>query len=160
MDKTIQYCTSSNDFYFDDSPLFVFRYNLGNPNLLIQFERNQVKIYINEQIHLLPGQIKEIPIGFVSDIQALPDITSELPDDIALAPCVQFIPHLNVPTLHLANCTDSYQCYVKKDTVLLALQFNSEQTLGMHRNLEDIFKLRLGASIPWSVGRSSTQDWQ
>ena len=72
-------------------------------------------------------------------LQALPDLNSELPDDIALAPCVQFIPHLNIPTLHLANRTNSYQCYVRKDTVLLALQFNSEQTLGIHRRLEDIF---------------------
>ena len=113
--------------------MFVFRYNLGNQSLSIQFDKNQVKIFINEQIHLLPGQILEIPIGFVSDIQALPDISLELPDDIALAPCVQFIPHLNIPTLHLANCTDSYQFYVRKNTVLLALQFKSEQTLEIHR---------------------------
>ena len=105
LDKAIKYCTSSHDFWLDDSPLFVFKYNLGNPNLSIQFEKNQVKIYMNEQIHLLPGQIIEIQIGFVSDIQALPDMSSELPDDIALAPCVQFIPHLNIPMLHLANCT-------------------------------------------------------
>jgi hypothetical protein len=88
---------------------------------------------------LVPGQILEIPIGFVSNIKALPDISSELCDNIALAPCVQFIPHLNIPTLHLANCTDSEQCYVNKDTVLLALQFKAEQTLGIHRKLEDIF---------------------
>ena len=114
LDKAITYCTNSSDFNLDDSPLFVFQYNLGNKNLSIQFDKNQVKIFTNEQLHLLPGQILEIPIGFVSNIKAFPDISSELPDDIALAPCVQFIPNLNIPTLHLANCIDSKQCFVQK----------------------------------------------
>jgi hypothetical protein len=139
LDKAIRYCTSSTDFWLDDSPLFVFKYNLGNKNLSIQFEKNRVKIYNNEQIHLVPGEILEIPIGFVSDIQALPDLNSEIPDDIAVAPCVQFIPHLNVPTLHLANCTESTECYVRQDTVLLSFEFKTVQTLGIHRKLEDIF---------------------
>jgi hypothetical protein len=89
---------------------------------------------------LVPGQILEIPIGFVSNIKALPDISSDLCDNIALAPCVQFIPDLNIPTLYLANCTDPEQCYVTKDTgLLLALKFKAEQTLGIHRKIEDIF---------------------
>ena len=88
---------------------------------------------------MVPGEILELPIGFVSDIQALPDLNSEIPDDIAFAPCVQFIPHLNVPMLHLANCTESTECHVRKDTVLLSFEFKTVQTLGIHRKLEDIF---------------------
>ena len=119
LDKAIEFCTNTSDFYLDDSSLFVFQYNLGNKNLSIQFDKNQVKIFTNEKIHLIPGQILEIPVGFVSNIKALPDLSSDLCDNIALAPCVQFIPDLNIPTLYLANCTDSDQCYVPKDTALL-----------------------------------------
>ena len=55
LDKAIQYCTNSSDLYLDESPLFVFQYNLGNESLSIQFDKNQVKIFTNKQLHLLPG---------------------------------------------------------------------------------------------------------
>ena len=43
LDKIIEFCTSSSDMYFDDLPLFVFQYNMGNKNLSIQFDKNEVK---------------------------------------------------------------------------------------------------------------------
>ena len=55
LDKAVQYCTSSSNFYFDDSPLFVFHYNLGNTELSIQFDQHQIKIITNVQHQLLPG---------------------------------------------------------------------------------------------------------
>jgi len=47
LDKAIEFCTNASDFYLDDSSLFVFQYNLGNKNLSIQFDKNQVKIFTN-----------------------------------------------------------------------------------------------------------------
>ena len=69
-------------------------------------------------------------------------MTTNLDDDLAMSPDLQFEPNLIIQNVHLANCSqDPITLY--PDTTILSLQFNTEQIIGIHRNISDILSTQL-----------------
>ena len=81
LDASIQYCTNSAEMQLTNASLLVFQYNFDNKDILLQFE---------DQLTLQPGQIKELNLNFVTNIQVVPDLSCDLQECIAVASDLQF----------------------------------------------------------------------
>jgi hypothetical protein len=138
IDRAIHHCTSSDDIQLDHSPLFVFSYNLAGQDISLQFDGGQIHCISDEIIPLEPGQILEIPLDFVTNIQNIPELSSDICNSIAISPCIQFIPQLTIPSVNLANCTTSEHISLPKNSILLTMTFPANQVLGIFRDLKDI----------------------
>jgi hypothetical protein len=88
IDRAIHHCTSSDDIQLDHSPLFVFSYNLAGQDISLQFDGGQIHFISDEIIPLEPGQIREIPLDFVTNIQNIPELSSDICNSIAISPCI------------------------------------------------------------------------
>ena len=77
----IQYCTNSAEMQLTNASLLVFQYNFDNKDILLQFE---------DQLTLQPGQITELNLNFVTNIQVVPDLSCDLQECIAVASDLQF----------------------------------------------------------------------
>ena len=120
-----------------NASLLVFQYNFDDKDVLLQFEDQKVYCLLKNQLTLQPGQIKELNLNFVTNIQAVPDLSSDLDESIAVAPDLQFAPQLCIVVINIANCSDDV-LELHPSSILLTLTFSSEQTLGINRELECI----------------------
>ena len=137
LDASIQYCTNSAEMQLTNASLLVFQYNFDNKDVLLQFEDQKVHFLLKDQLILQPGQIKELNLNFVTNIQVVPDLSCDLQECIAVAPDLQFSPQLCIGFLNLANCSDDV-IELHASSILLTLTYSSEQILGIYRKLECI----------------------
>ena len=86
--------------------------SLDDKDVHLQFEDQKVHFLLKNQLTLQPGQIKEFNLNFVTNIQAVPDLSSDLDESIAVAPDLQFAPQLCIGVINIANC--SYDSRVKR----------------------------------------------
>ena len=138
IDKAIQHCTRSDDIQLDHSPLFVFNYSLTGQDVSIQFDEGKVHFITTKPLPLEPGEIIEVQLDFTTNIQNIPELSSDICNAIAISPCIQFVPQLTIPTISLANCTTSEYLGIPEDTILLTLAFPASQVLGISRDIKDI----------------------
>jgi hypothetical protein len=92
LDDSIQYCTNATEMQLNNTSLLVFQYNFDNQHVCLQFDSRQVHFILQDKLSLQPGQIKEINLNFVTNLQAVPELASELQECIAVAPDLQFSP--------------------------------------------------------------------
>jgi hypothetical protein len=137
LDDSIHHCSNSAELQFDNTSLLVFQYNFDHQQILLQFEDRKVHFLLQDKLSLDPGQIKELNITFVTNLQTIPTLFSELQDCIAVAPDLQFSPQLCIGSLNIANCSSKI-VELPADSILLSLEFSSEQIVGIYRKLEDI----------------------
>ena len=137
LDAAIQYCTNSAEMQLTNASLLVFQYNFDNKDVLLQFEDQKVHFLLKDQLILQPGQIKELNLNFVTNIQVVPDLSCDLQECVAVALDLQFSPQLCTGFLNLANCSDDI-VELHASSILLTLTFSSEQILGIYRKLECI----------------------
>ena len=89
-----------------NASLLVFQYNFDTQDILLWFDDQKVHFLLQAKLTLQPGQIKELNLNFVTNIQAVPALSSDLQERIAVAPDLQFSPQLCIGCLNLANCSD------------------------------------------------------
>ena len=138
LDDSIHYCTNATEMQLNNTSLLVFQYNFDNQHVSLQFDSRQVHFLLQDKLSLQPGQIKQINLNFVTNLQAVPELASELQECIAVAPDLQFSPQLCIGSLNLANCSDDI-VELPVNSILLSLTFPSEQVVGIYRKLDDIF---------------------
>ena len=61
-------------------------------------------------IIILPGQILSLYFNFVTNTQAIPELTTNLDDSLAMSPDLHFEPNLTIQNIHLANCSQDTIC--------------------------------------------------
>ena len=78
----------------------------------------------------------------MTNTQAIPELTTNLDDSLAMSPDLHFEPNLTIQNIHLANCSqDTITLY--PDTTILSLQFKTEQIIGIQRDISDILNTQL-----------------
>ena len=78
----------------------------------------------------------------MTNTQAVPELTTSLDDNLAMSPDLHFEPNLTIQQIHLANCSqDTLALY--PDTIILSLQFHTEQIIGIKRKINDILNTQL-----------------
>ena len=79
-----------------------------------------------------------IYFNFVTNTQAVPDLTTNLDENLALSPDL----HFAINHLHLANCSqDTMALY--PNTILLTLKFPTDQIIGIKREINSILNSQL-----------------
>ena len=143
IDRAIEHCTNSDTFYFSDNPILIFKYHYIDTNIIVQFEGKKVQFCLKKEIQILPGEICQLNIGFHSDLQAVPDIDSDLDEKLAISPQIHFQPQLSMENLNIANCSNK-NFTLPIGTVLIEFHFPTSQVIGIFRDLNSIknsFKL-------------------
>jgi hypothetical protein len=137
LDDAISHCTNSEELKFNNTSLLVFHYNFDQEQIFLQFEEQKVHFLLQERISLHSGQIKELNLNFVTNLQTIPTLSSELQDCIAVAPDLQFAPQLCIGSINIANCSTEI-VELPANSILISLEFLSEQIVGIYRKLGDI----------------------
>ena len=89
---SIEYCTNVSEMTLSGESLLIFKYHFNEKNVIIQFSNSQLHFILQKEITLTPGEIHGIGVSFVSNLQVLPEVSSELQDSLALAPEILFKP--------------------------------------------------------------------
>ena len=120
-----------------NASLLTFQYNFDDTDIQIQFEDNKVHFLLRNQLTFQPGQIKTLRLNFVTNTQVVPQLSSNLDENLALSPDLQFAPQLCIGEVNIANCSDDiFELY--PSSLILTLTFSTEQILGIKRDLDSI----------------------
>ena len=118
------------------------QYHFDNTQIDKYFQDQYIHFSLKTKVIILPGQILSLYFNFVTNTQAIPELTTNLDDNLAMSPDLHVEPNLTIQNIHLANCSqDTITLY--PDTTILLLQFKTEQIIGIHRNISDIFNTPL-----------------
>ena len=85
--------------------LHVFKFDFDPTDFHLQFDANKLHFLLKNGLTIKPGEVKLLHLQFFTDTQIGPEISSELRDEIALAPNLQFMPQLTIQQINLANCS-------------------------------------------------------
>ena len=96
LDLAIIFCTNASQLQLSNSSLLLFQYTYDATTVQIQFEGSKVYIFLINKLTFKPGEVKTIHLNFITN--------SDLDDNLALAPHVQFIHQLSIRELNIANC--------------------------------------------------------
>ena len=118
----LQYCTSVSEMNLSGEKMLVFKYHFNEATIKILFDNSQLHFMTKSAITLAAGEVHEINVSFLSNLQLLPEITSELHEDLALAPDVLYNPQLCLEKINIANCSD-HQILIKENTTLISFTF-------------------------------------
>ena len=88
-------------------------------------------------IILAAGEVHKINVNFMSNLQVLPEINSDLNEDLALAPDILYNPQLCLEKINIANCSDQ-QVMIEENTTIISFTFPAPQILGIFREVDDI----------------------
>ena len=130
---SIEYCTNVSEMTLSGESLLIFKYHFNEKNVIIQFSNSQLHFILQKEITLTPGEIHGIGVSFVSNLQVLPEISSDLQDSLALAPEILFKPQY----INITNCAEQ-PVTLPANTILLSLTFPSPQIMGIFRKVDDI----------------------
>ena len=141
IDLSISYCTNA-EFNLDKKSTFILQYHFDNTQIDLYFKDQYIHFSLKSKIIILPGQILSLYFNFVTNTQAIPELTTNLDDNLAMSPDLHFEPNLTIQNIHLANCSqDTITLY--PDTIILSLQFQTEQIIGIKRKITDILNTQL-----------------
>ena len=76
--------------------------------------------------------MKLLNLQFFTNTQIVPEISSDLRDDLALAPDLQFMPQLTIQQIN--NCSEE-ELQLKSNQEILTLNFPTKQILGINLKL-------------------------
>ena len=133
----LQYCTSVGEMNLTDARLLIFKFHFDETVMAVQFENDKLHFLSICDISLAPGEIQELHVNFLSNLQILPEIESDLNENLAIAPDVSYNPQLCLPKISIANCADQ-QMDIPASTVLFSFTFPAPQIMGIFRQVDDI----------------------
>merc|ERR1711895_58931 len=112
-------------------------YHFDNKKIDMCFQYQYIHFCLKTNVIILPGQILSLFFNFVTNTQAIPELTTNLNDNLAMSPDLHFEPNLTIQNIHLANCSqDTIALY--PNTIILSLQFQTEQIIEIKRKIIDI----------------------
>ena len=120
-----------------DARLLICKFHFDETVMAIQFENDKLHFLSLCDFSLAPGEIKELHVNFLSNLQILPEIESDLNENLAIAPDVSYNPQLCLPKISIANCADQ-QMDIPASTVLFSFTFPAPQIMGIFRQVDDI----------------------
>ena len=108
---------------FQNYYLHVFKFDLDPTDFHLQFDTNKLH-WTNYQA----GKVKLLHLQLFTNTQNVPEILSDLTDNLALAPDLQFMPQLTIQQINMANCSEE-ELHLKPDQEILTLNFPTKQIL-------------------------------
>ena len=106
LDSSIKYCTNASEMQLSNASLLICQYNYDDTDVQIQFEDKRVHFFLKNKLTFKPGEVRTLHLHFLSNTQVVADISSDLDENLALAPKLQFTPQLCIREVNIANCLD------------------------------------------------------
>ena len=78
IDLSISHCTNATKFILDNSSILVFQYCLDDSEIELQFQDQYVHFILKNKTTIHPAQIVSIYFNYVTNTQAIPDLTTNL----------------------------------------------------------------------------------
>ena len=106
-------------------------------DFLLKFCNNQLQFTLRHTIQLQPGEIRRIPLQFISTIQAVPELSTDFHPPVVIKPEISFSPDIQISEVHLANCSID-PTSIPQDTLLFQLDFLHPQLVGIQTDIAHI----------------------
>ena len=106
--------------------------------MALQFENAKLHFHSLCEMSLAPGEIQELHVNFMSNLQLLPEIDSDLNENLAKA----------LQKSSIANCSDQ-QVTLPASTVIFSFTFPAPQILGIFWQVDEII-LNNYLILPWT----------
>ena len=110
---------------------------MDTTDFLLKFCNNQLQFTLRHAIHLQPGEIRRIPLQFISTIQAVPELSTDFHPPVVIKPEIIFSPDIQISEVHLANCSID-PTSIPQDTLLFQLDFLHPQLVGVQTDVAHI----------------------
>ena len=120
----------------------MFQYCIDDTEIELQFQDQNVHFLLKNKTTIHPGQITSLYFNFVTNTQAVPDLSTNLDDNLAISPDLQFAPQLCIGTVHLANCSEDI-LELFPSTPILSLKFSTDQIMGIKRDINSILDTQI-----------------
>ena len=138
LDLLISWITSTN-LTLNNSSLLVIQYHYNVDKLNITFDGPVLHVSLKDPVCLKPGEIKTIRVNLITNILAIPEVSSLLEEDLCVVPEATYSPNLCIQALNFAN-SGQIDILLKEDTPIISLTFKTEQLVGLFKPIGDIMK--------------------
>ena len=103
----------------------------------IKFADNQIQFTLRDALRLQPGEIRCLPLHFITTIQEIPTVVTDFHPPVLIKPDMSFTPNFQVLDVHIANCSVD-QTIIPRNTILLQFDFPHPQIVGIESDIQHI----------------------